>query len=129
MNHTDSRYASLAFYYVRDRQSLARTEAVAFSGPGVDAMENFFEGDDDDVPVKCAILKTKDPMECVLAIDSANAGFRLELLCRPNRGCRTRRRPIANGKILKEPMGSPFFGGGPFAFVVEDRSSNSGPPT
>jgi len=32
---------------------------------------------DDDVPVKCAILKTKDPMERVLKIDPANAGVRL----------------------------------------------------
>ena len=32
---------------------------------------------DDDVPVKCAILKTKDTVERVLAIDPANAGVRL----------------------------------------------------
>jgi hypothetical protein len=32
---------------------------------------------DDDVAVKCAILKTKDPVERVLKIDPANAGVRL----------------------------------------------------
>ena len=74
MNHTDSRYASLAFYYVRDRQSLARTEAVAFSGPGVETIESFFEEEDDEVAVKYAILKTEDPIERVLRIDPANAG-------------------------------------------------------
>jgi hypothetical protein len=58
VNDTDSRYASLAYYYIHDRAALARTEATAFSAPGVDVLENFFEGDDDHVPVKCAILKT-----------------------------------------------------------------------
>jgi hypothetical protein len=77
VNDTDSRYASLAYYYVRDRVGLAQTDAVAFSGPGVETIENFFEGGDDDVPVKCAILKTKDPVERVLKIDPANAGVRL----------------------------------------------------
>jgi hypothetical protein len=52
-------------------------DAAAFSGPGVETLENLFEGDDDDVPVKCAILKTKEPVERVLAIDPANAGVRL----------------------------------------------------
>ena len=77
VNDSDSRYASLAYYYIRDRVGLAQTDAVAFSGPGVETLENHFEGDDDDVPVKCAILKTKDPVERVLAIDPANAGVRL----------------------------------------------------
>jgi hypothetical protein len=77
VNDTDSRYASLAYYYVRDRLGLAQTDAAAFSGPGVETLEDFFEGDDDDVPVKCAILKTKDPVERVLAIDPANTGVRL----------------------------------------------------
>ncbi len=77
VNDTESRYASLAYYYVRDRLGLAQTDAVDFSGPGVETLEDFFEGDDDDVPVKCALLKTKDPVERVLKIDPGNAGVRL----------------------------------------------------
>jgi hypothetical protein len=77
VNDTDSRYASLAFYYVRDRVGLVETDSAAFSGPGVETLENSFEGDDDDVAVKCAILKTKEPVERVLAIDPGNAGVRL----------------------------------------------------
>jgi len=77
VNDTDSQYASLAFYYARDRLGLVETDSAAFSGPGVENLENFFEGDDDDVPVKCAILKTKEPVERVLKIDPANGGVRL----------------------------------------------------
>lgn len=77
VNDTDSRYASLAYYYIRDRLGLAQTDAVAFSGEGVETIEGFFEGDDDDVLVKCAILKTEDPVERVLKIDPGNAGVRL----------------------------------------------------
>ena len=78
VNDTDSRYASLAYYYIRDRAGLVQTDAVEFSGEGVETIENFFEGDGDDVPVKCAILKTKEePVERVLKIDPANEGVRL----------------------------------------------------
>jgi len=42
----------------------------------VETLENYFEGDDD-VPVKCALLKTKEPVERVLKIDPGNAGVRL----------------------------------------------------
>jgi hypothetical protein len=47
--------------WLQDRRGLAQTDAVAFSGPGVEAMENFFEGDDDDVLVKCAIHRIRKP--------------------------------------------------------------------
>ncbi len=77
VNDTDSRYASLTFYYVRDRAGLVQTDAVAFSGEGVETVDSFFEGDDDDVAVKCAILKTKEPVERVLKVDPVNAGMRL----------------------------------------------------
>ena len=77
VNDTDSRYASLAFYYARDRSGLIQTDAVAFAGPGVELLKNFFEGDDDDVAVTCAILKTTQPVTRVLAIDGANQGVRL----------------------------------------------------
>jgi hypothetical protein len=77
VNDTDSRYASLAFWYGRDRIGLVQTDAVRFSGPGVESLENFFEGDRDDVAVTCAILKTTEPITRVLAVDPANAGVRL----------------------------------------------------
>jgi hypothetical protein len=77
VNDTDSRYASLAYYYIKDRVGLVQTGEVAFSGSGVETLEDFFEGDDDDVAVKCAILKTKDPVERGLKIDPANTGVRL----------------------------------------------------
>jgi D-arabinan exo alpha-(1,3)/(1,5)-arabinofuranosidase (non-reducing end) len=88
-NDTDSQYSSLAFAYVRDRVGLAQTDAIAFSGPGVEEIENCFEGDDDDVLVQCAILKTKEPVERVLKIDPANTGVRLRRVldqaCGPQR--------------------------------------------
>ena len=34
VNDTDSKYASLAYYYIQDRVGLAQTDAVAFSGTG-----------------------------------------------------------------------------------------------
>jgi hypothetical protein len=77
VNDTDSRYASLAFWYARDRLGLVQSDAVAFTGPGVQPLTNYFEGDDDDVAVTCAILNTTEPLTRTLAIDPANAGVRL----------------------------------------------------
>jgi hypothetical protein len=77
VNDTDSRYASLAFWYGCDQPGLRQTDAIAFSGPGVETLQNFFEGDDDDVAVRCALLKTVEPVERVLKIDPANTGVRL----------------------------------------------------
>ena len=77
VNETDSRYASLAFWYARDRLGLVQTDAVPFSGPGVDSLRNYFEGDDDDVAVTCAILKTTEPITRTLAISPTNTGVRL----------------------------------------------------
>lgn len=77
VNDTDSQYASLAFWYARDRIGLVQSDAVAFSGPGVDLLTDFFEGDDDDVAVTCAILKAAAPVTRTLRIDPANAGVRL----------------------------------------------------
>lgn len=76
-NNTDSDYASLAFWYGRDRVGLVQTDAVAFSGPGLESLTGFFEGDDDEVAVTCDLLKTAEPITCTLAIDPANAGVRL----------------------------------------------------
>lgn len=77
VNDTDSRYASLAFWYARDRVGLVQSDKAELTGPGVESLEQFFEGDDDDVAVKCAILKTTEPFTRVLAIDPANTGVRL----------------------------------------------------
>ncbi len=77
VNDTDSRYASLAFWYGRDEAGLAQTGAAGFSGAGVETLEGFFEGDDDDVAVRCAVLKTTAPVTRTLAVDPANAGVRL----------------------------------------------------
>jgi len=77
VNDTDSRYASLAFWYGRDRIGLIESDAIAFSGAGVEQLKNFFEGDDDDVAVTCAILKATEPITRVLKVDPANAGVRL----------------------------------------------------
>jgi hypothetical protein len=77
VNDTDSRYASLAFWYARDCIGLVQSDAVSFSGPGVQSLTDYFEGDDDDVTVACAILKTTEPVTRTLAIDPANAGVRL----------------------------------------------------
>ena len=77
VNDTDSRYASLAFWYARDRASLVQSDAVAFAGPGVETVEHFFEGDDEGVRVNGAILKTAAPVTRVLAINPANSGVRL----------------------------------------------------
>ena len=54
-----------------------QTDAVAFSGTGVESLENFFEGDADDVAVRCAVLKTAEPITRVLTVDPANTGVRL----------------------------------------------------
>jgi hypothetical protein len=94
VNDTDSKYVSLAFYYVRDRAGLTQTDAVAFSGPGVETLENFFEGDDDAL-VKRAILKTKEPVERILKIDPSNAGVRL-------RGVLDQVLPAQVGRMEKE---------------------------
>lgn len=77
VNDTDSRYASLAFWYARDRIGLVQTDTIAFSGVGVETLTSFFEGDDDDVAVTCALLKTAEPLTRTLAIDPANTGVRL----------------------------------------------------
>ncbi len=77
VNDTDSRYASLAFYYARDRLGLVQSDAVSFSGPDVQSLTNYFEGDDDDDDVTCAILQTAEPVARVITIDRANAGVRL----------------------------------------------------
>ena len=77
VNDTDSTYASLAYYYVRERRGLAQTDAVVFSGDRVEALTGQFDGDDDDVDVTCAILSTEAPVEHVLRVDPANAGVRL----------------------------------------------------
>jgi hypothetical protein len=77
VNETDSRYASLAFWYARDRLGLVQSDTAALSGPGVEWLKNSFEGDDDDVLVTCAILKTTESVTRTLTIDPANAGVRL----------------------------------------------------
>ena len=77
VNDTDSRYASLAFWYARDRLGLAQTDALSFTGAGVESLTNYFEGDDDDVPVTCALLKTTNPVTRVLAVNATNTGVRL----------------------------------------------------
>jgi len=77
VNETDSRYASLAFWYARDRLGLVQTDAVPSYGPGVESLRDYFEGDDDDVAVTCAILKTTEPITRTLAISATNTGVRL----------------------------------------------------
>jgi hypothetical protein len=77
VNDTDSRYASLAFWYARDRVGLVQSDAVSFSGPGVDSLKDYFEGADDKLAVTCAILKTAAPVTRTLSIDPKNAGVRL----------------------------------------------------
>jgi hypothetical protein len=42
VNDTDSTYASLAYYYIRDRVGRVETDSAAFTGPGVEVLENFF---------------------------------------------------------------------------------------
>jgi hypothetical protein len=76
-NDTDSVYASLAFYYGRDQLGLVETDAVAFEGPGAETIESYFEGDDDDVPARCVLLKSSEPVTRTLKIDPANSGVRL----------------------------------------------------
>lgn len=71
VNDTDSRYGSLAFWYARDCLGLVQNDAFSFSGAGVQMLTNYFEGDDDDVTVTCAILKTTEPVTRTLAIDPA----------------------------------------------------------
>ncbi|MCL5098860.1 MAG: DUF2961 domain-containing protein [Candidatus Omnitrophica bacterium] len=77
VNDTDSRYASLAFWYARDPIGLVQSDAVSFSGPDVETLQNYFEGDDDDVLVRADILKTTDAVTRVLRINPANSGVRL----------------------------------------------------
>ncbi|MBI5384979.1 MAG: DUF2961 domain-containing protein [Verrucomicrobia bacterium] len=77
VNDTDSRYASLAFWYGRDRIGLVQSDAVSFSGPGVESLNHFFEGDNDELAVPCALLKTTEPITRILAVDPANTGVRL----------------------------------------------------
>lgn len=77
VNDTESRYGSLAYWYARDRVGLAQSDAVVFSGPGVELVTGCFEGDDDEVPVTSAILKTKQPITRELTVDAENRGVRL----------------------------------------------------
>jgi hypothetical protein len=76
-NDTDSKYASLAFWYAQDQVGLIQSDAVEFSGAGVEPLENYFEGEQDEVLVKSFLLKTMESVTRVLAIDPANDGVRL----------------------------------------------------
>ena len=77
INDTDSQYASLAFWYARDRLGLVQSDSIVFSGRGVEALQSFFEGDNDDVAVTCALLKATEPVTRTLTVDAANVGVRL----------------------------------------------------
>ncbi len=77
VNDTQSTYASLAYYYVRDEAGLRATDNVDFAAKGAPPVQGFFEGDQDDVPATCALLETRAPLEATLAVDAANAGVRL----------------------------------------------------
>jgi hypothetical protein len=76
-NETDSRYASLAFWYARPDAGLQPADSIAFSGRGVETLTNFFEGNDDQVSVTCAIFKATKPFTREIKIASDNAGIRL----------------------------------------------------
>ncbi len=60
-----------------DQAELAQSDAIAFYGPGVESLRNYFEGDDDDVPVTCALLKTTESTTHTLKIAPGNNGVRL----------------------------------------------------
>ena len=89
VNETYGRYASLAFWYARDRAGLAQSDTIVFSGPGVQTLTNYFEGDDDKAAVTCAIFKTGEPVTRTLVIDPSNAGPRG--LDGEGSGCRRKR--------------------------------------
>ncbi|MBE7558209.1 DUF2961 domain-containing protein [bacterium] len=89
-NDTRSSYTSLVYYYQQDRRGLIQSDALSMGSATKESahelsapaathypLTQYFEGDDDDVPVAFTVLSTLAPVRCRLDIDPRNLGVRL----------------------------------------------------